>query len=446
MEFISLSLVLGALVVLAVFAAFVAVILRRVVPTDMTHIVQSGKKTISYGKDAPDGAVYYAWPAWLPKFGVQVKTLPLSNFAVRQDGYEAYDLLRLPFLVDIVAFFQIQESDIAAQRVDNFESLKTQLTSVLQGSVRRILATNNLEKIMESRSELGEQFTKEVNHQLEAWGVAAIKTIELMDLRDKPGSEVIANIMAKEQSRIDRESRVAVAENGRAAEMAEIDAQRAIDVQRQDADQQVGLRTAEKEKAVGIAKEKAVQEVQEQAKVTTEKKMQVEAVAKERAATIDKNVKVTQAEAERDALVLAAEAKLAETMKDAEGITAKGTAEAGAQEKLLMAPVTAQITLAKEIGENLSYQTYLITLEQVKAGQTVGVEMAQALGKADLKVISTGGSEGVLPGVAKLGDLFSPEGGTKLSGMLAGLASTSEGQALMTGMAAKFLGGEKTAA
>ena len=44
-----------------------------------------------------------------------------------------------------------------------------------------------------------------------------------------------------------------------------------MDVQRQDAEQQVGLRTAEKDKAVGIANEQANQEIQAQAKTTAEK-------------------------------------------------------------------------------------------------------------------------------------------------------------------------------
>lgn len=109
-----------------------------------------------------------------------------------------------------------------------------------------------LEHIMESRSELSEQFTAEVTEQINEWGVIPAKSIEFMDIRDERGSLVIQNIMDKEKSRIDRESRIVVAENHKQAELAEIDAKRIVDVQLQDALQLVGIRTAEKERNVNV--------------------------------------------------------------------------------------------------------------------------------------------------------------------------------------------------
>ena len=52
--------------------------LRRVVSTNEVHIVQTAKKTASYGKDSGNGNTYYEWPSWLPKFGVTKSVLPLS--------------------------------------------------------------------------------------------------------------------------------------------------------------------------------------------------------------------------------------------------------------------------------------------------------------------------------------------------------------------------------
>ena len=60
-------------------------------------------------------------------------------------------------------------------------------------------------------------FTDEVASQLKEWGVESVKNIELMDIRDLHGSEVIANIMKKKKSQIEMESRVTVAENTRKA-------------------------------------------------------------------------------------------------------------------------------------------------------------------------------------------------------------------------------------
>lgn len=421
-------------VILVIAAVVVMSVLRRVVPTNMVHIVQSSKATTPYGKGKDAGNTYYAIPSWVPKFGVSVLEFPESIFKVSLADYEAYDQARLPFMVDVTAFFRIEKSEVAAQRVSSFKELEEQLDAVLKGAVRRILATNSLEHIMEARSELGVQFTTEVDTQIAEWGVKTVKTIEFMDLRDSRSShsKVIHNIMAKEQARIDKESRIAVATNQQAAELAEIDAQRTIEVQKQDAQQQVGLRTAEKDKTVGIAREQAQQEIQTQAAVTTDKLMSVKRVEMERAAEIDKQVKITQAAADREAAVLESEGRLVATQNNAKGIAAEGEANAKAQELLLLAPVTAQVTLAKEIGENEGYQTYLVTLKQVEASQAVGMEMAQALSKADLKVISNGGGQGdVMAGVTKLTDVFTTQGGTSLTGMLSALSQTEEGKALI---------------
>lgn len=460
--------ILGAVALLLIVGLLLSIKYRRVVPTNMTHIVQQSKKTTTYGRERPAGNTYYAWPSWVPRFGVTVTELPESNFQVTLSDYEAYDSARLPFVIDVTAFFRIEHSDTAAQRVANFNQLTLDLKAVLQGAVRRILATNDLRSIMESRSTLGEQFTSEVQDQIKEWGVQPVKTIEFMDLRDSKTSSVIENIMAMEKSRIEKESRVSVAENQRVARLAEIDAQRTIDVQQQDAAQLVGQRTAEKDKAVGISREEAQQEVLSAAKLTAERTMDVQAVELTRAAEIaravaqvkadqdkavavvqaeaDKQTKVVRASGEKEALVVKAdgdrlaaiakaEGDLVTAQKDSEGILARGQANSAAEQAMLMAPVATQIELAKEIGSNDGYQKYLVVIEQVRAGRDVGMEMAKALEKADLKVIANTGD--VQQGVASLGDLLTPAGGMKLGGMLSALNQTPEGKKLLDGLTSK---------
>lgn len=444
-------------VLLSIVAFIVAIKLRRVVPTNMVHIVQSTKQSTPYGRGKDAGNTYYAWPTWLPFIGVSVISYPESIFSIGLEEYEAYDTARLPFNVDIVAFFRVEDANTVAQRVANFEQLQSQLRSVIQGAVRRILATNTLQEIMEARASLGEAFTSEVQDQIAEWGVRTVKTIEFMDLRDASGSKVIAEIMAKEKSRIEKDSRIAVAENKREAQLKEIDAQRQVDVQRQDAEQQVGLRTAEKDQTVGIANEQSKQKVQEQAKTTAERQMAVVQVEQERAAEIKKSVTITNANAAREQAEInaaaqlvtvtkaaegklvtdtkSAEGQLAITSKEAEGRELMGKAIASAEESLLMAPVTAQLKLAAEIGSNKEYQSYLLTQEQIRASSAVGLAMAEALAKSDLKIISTGGTEGgsnILGNATGLLDQFGVKGGVNVAGILAGLAATPAGQALVS--------------
>ena len=443
------------LIVAGIFGIFALVMikiilsLRRVVPTNMVHIVQSKKASTPYGRGKPAGNTYYEWPSWIPVVGVTVTQFPESIFQVNLGDYEAYDSARLPFVVDVTAFFRVDAAEVVAQRVSHFNELNTQLLSVLQGAVRRILATNKLEDIMQERAMLGQQFTDEVKSQISEWGVLPVKTIEFMDIRDSSKGHVIENIMAKEKSRIEKESRVVVAENMQLAQTKEIDAQRTVEVQRQDAEQQVGIRTAEKDKTVGIADEQAKQEILSAAKVTTEKNMEVQRVQEVKTAEIKKDVAkvvaeqekqviVINAEANKQQLVVNAEGQLEAAKRNAEGIKVEGDAKASAEQAMLMAPVNTQITLAKEIGGNEGYQQYLITIRQVEANQAVGIEMAGAFSKADLKIIANAGDVGA--GVGKLASVVSSAGGTNLGAMLEGLGQTADGKALINSVIGRLSG------
>jgi flotillin len=157
--------------------------------------------------------------------------------------------------------------------------------------------------------------------------------------------------------------------------------------------------------------------------------MEVARVKATKQAEIDKEVKLVQTEAEALAATRQAEGELAATRHTAEGITATGKAVADAETAKLLAPVTAQITLAEKIGEDEGYQRYLITIEQVKAAAEVGKAMAVSLEKADLKVIANAGD--VQSGVSSLGSILSSSGGTNIAGMLSALAQTPEGEAVL---------------
>ncbi|MDA3047974.1 SPFH domain-containing protein [Campylobacter sp. JMF_08 NE1] len=452
----------GGLVAIVVICVLAAMYFRTVVETNEVHIVQSARKTQSYGKDTGNGNVYYNFPGWVPILGVSKIILPVSVFSIKIEAYEAYDVGRLPFVVDITAFFRIADSNLAAQRVKDFDDLKKQLTDIIQGSIRSILAKRELEEILTIRSALGEDFTVSVQSQLENWGIAPVKNIELMDIKDKEGEKVIFNIMEKKKSAIEKDSRVEVAENRKRAQIAEIEAKRETEIKEQEALKLVGLKTVEQEREVAISKEQAKQVVKEQEKITQEKAMEVVRVQDVKKAEIKKQVEIVQAEQEQRKIEIDAEAKKTAKIKEAEaqkenqiliaqgdkerqfleaaalleikdkesqGIAKIGTAEAEALRLKELAPVNAQIELAREIGENEGYQTYLISIEQIKANRDIGLEQAKALTSADLKIIANNGN--VSEGLNSLGGVLSANGGTKIASMLEGLAQSELGKQLV---------------
>jgi flotillin len=447
--------------------------LRRIVPTNVVHIVQRGNQTVSYGTKKSSN-VYYEWPGWLPKLGVTVRVLPVSNFDIQLSRYEAYDKDRVPFVVDVKAFFHIADTNVAAEKVESFEELKGQLENVVQGAVRSILAKSKLEEIMEERSVFGKQFTEAVNADLQNWGVEAIKSIELMDVRDADGSQVIHQIMAKRMSAIDMESRTEVAKNTKLAQQAELTARQEVDVTRAETEriageaqaqsqQAIGIAKAESTKKAGIAEQQSISDIAQAERATAEQQMEVIKVNQVKQAEIDKEREIIMAEQEKQkmeikaqadkyrveteaAAILEAKKKEAEAVKtvgnaEAEIIKAKGISEAESRKAMELAGVTAQTTLAKEIGENKPYQEYLIRVKEVEVSQIIGVaqyeSMAKALAAADLKLLVNSGD--VHSGIGKLSDLFTSKGASQINGLLEGLKQTDEGKNLL-GMLNSFTG------
>lgn len=422
---------------------FLLMAFRRVVSTNMVHIVQSSKKTTSYGTGLKDGNVYYKWPSSLPLIGVTVIELPVSNFDLSLEDYEAYDKDRVPFVVHVTAFFRILDTRVAAQRVKTVQELHDQLSLIVQGAVRKVLASDNIDTVMLERSKFGDAFTAEVGNQLDGWGVESVKSMELMDIRDSQGSKVIDNIMAKKKSQIEMESRVEVAENMKTADVAEIQASQLVEVRAQEKEQAVGERTAEKEKSVGIADQKARQQILTEEEETETRKMAVKRVEQVKSAQITRDEMVVAAEQDKQTTVIIADGNLEAKKKEAEGIEAIGIANGEAEKAMQLAPVKAQIELAQEIGNNQGYQEYLVQIKTVEAHMVVGSIQAEALKQADVKVISNTGNP--TKGLDNVMDMFTSAGGTNLAGMLEGLAQSPMGEALLelTGIDTKA--GKKTA-
>jgi flotillin len=452
------------IIVLSIIIIYV-LSLRRIVPTNVVHIVQRGNQTVSYGTKKSSN-VYYEFPGWLPKLGVTVRVLPVSNFDIELKRYEAYDKDRVPFVVDVKAFFHIADTNVAAEKVESFEELKGQLENVVQGAVRSILAKSKLEEIMEERSVFGKQFTDAVNSDLRNWGVEAIKSIELMDVRDSDTTHVIREIMDKRMSAISMESRTEVAKNNKLAEQAELIARQEIDVTKAETEriageaqaksmQAIGIAKAEATKKAGIAEQQSISDIAQAERATAEQQMEVIKVNQIKQAEIDKEKAIINTEQQKRQIEIEAEAnkfkietdakaqleakkKEAEAIKtvgeaEADIIKAKGLSEAESKKQMELANVTAQTTLAKEIGENESYQNYLVKIREVEiTGEVNKVQyqsLATALNGADLKLLVNSGD--VHSGLGKFSDILSSKGASATNGLLEGLKQTAEGAGLL---------------
>lgn len=473
----SITFIILIVLIIIIFYVFK---LRRIVPTNMVHIVQRGKHTVSYGKSHAEGNVYYEFPKWMPILGIIVRELPVSNFDIDINDYVAYDKDRLPFMLHVKAFFHISDTNKAAEKVESYAELKAQLDNVVKGAIRSILANETLHKIMEERAIFGKQFTESVNEDLKQWGVEAVKNIELMDIKDDKtsNSNVIGQIMDMRKSSIAMESRTEIAKNNKLAEQAELTAKKEVAVTTAEtgrvsgeaqakSQQAIGIAQAESDKMSGIAKQQAISEIANAEKASAEKKMDVLRTTLVRKAEIDKETSIIDANRDRETMIINADstkqqieiganaekfkiqtdadAKLFSQNKEAEGvksigianaeiIKAKGISEAEAKKAMELAGVTAQTTLAKEIGENEKYQAYMIEIKKVEVNQIIGVAQAENLAKAmngaDLKLLVNSGD--VHSGIGKFADLFTSKGGSQINGLIEGLKQTDEGRGILS--------------
>lgn len=147
-------------------------------------------------------------------------------------------------------------------------------------------------------------------------------------------------------------------------------------------------------------------------------------------AEIEKDTQIIQAEQSKQTAILIAEGVLETKKREAEATLVEGAARAASEKLMQLAPVEAQIVLAKEIGGNEGYQKYLVSIRQLEATEHIGMEQAKALEQADVKIISNSGSPGA--GLNNVMDLFSSNGGTKVGAMLEALAQTETGSDLLS--------------
>lgn len=429
--------ILGAIIVVAILF-LIAVAWRVVVPANEAHLVQRSKSSTPYGSGYEKGNSYWSFPSWLPIIGTNVSKLPLSIFQIELDGYEAYDQEKVPFAVDVISFFKVENPIEVAKRASNSEVLNEQLHNVLRGSVRKILASKDINTIMETRSELNQTFVDEVAKQVAAWGVSVV-SIEFTDIHDAPQTQVVTNIMNKKKSRIEKESRIEVAENMQLAKIREIEAQQLTEVRAVEAAQFVEMRNVERKRQVGVADQQASQKVKEEEQKTKEKEVAVSRTSIVGQAEYEREKKVIEAAAlaaskieqskgDAESMKLSAEgyknAQLLQAEGDSKKVEQVGSAEADIIKKKAVADAEGKLKLAEALAkiqkEGLQAQ---LGEKAIIAYQAIGVAVAEAYKNAEIKAVLTNGG-----GIESLGDLLSSGGGAKLGSFIEALKKVSGGE------------------
>lgn len=448
-----------ALIVMGIISIYIVTQLRKVVATNEVHIVQRGRKSVPYGKWLQWWNVYLAWASWVPVFWIAVQKLPLSIFSLQLNWYKAYDTGKVPFQVDITAFFEIKDPVLAAEKIFTIAELKDQLNETVKWVVRKILASRDVVDIMESRSDIKEEFYKEVYSAVKAWWVD-LKNVEFMDIKDADWSQVITNIMMKKRSLIESQSEIEVAENQKTAiiekenkhaearakaaqakswaDIIESDAMREAELKRIENDKLTQNKDIEKERVLSIQKEVAKQNFYESEKETKVKKLAVKQVEDEKTAEIAKSIEIIRAEEQKQKLIIEAEWDKVQVELKAEADKTQVELDAEAQktriESIWIAKAkeldylgTAQAKNKTQMAEALNMFSagsiaFMVKQLEVELAEIVDLEKAKALWKADVKVISTWANG--WEWVKSFMDLFSANGWTNIGAMVEAAKNT----------------------
>lgn len=218
--------------------------LYKVVPVNEAHIriLQNSKMIFSsrQGKSA----------YWVVPFITKLHKLPLCNLAIPVNDIKLNDKNMAKFVSDIMCFININNIDLAVERLIltdtekelgfDFIKLSEDLRAIMESVGRTVTTKQTILDIYMNRSLLDQAITKEVEVVFPKWGIELVD-LELKDIKDAPGSTIIADIERKVASEIRRDADIRVATTTKEAELIKAEAEETYRKRQIEKDRQIGM-------------------------------------------------------------------------------------------------------------------------------------------------------------------------------------------------------------
>src|SRR3989338_8849923 len=350
--------------------------LYRIVPVNEAHIrILQNSKTVFSARQKRSAY-------WVVPFITKLHKLPLCNLAIPVNDIKLNDKNMAKFVCDIACFININNIDLAVERLIltdtekelgfDFTKLSEDLHAIMESVGRTVTTKQTILDIYMNRSMLDQAITKEVELVFPKWGIELVD-LELKDIKDAPGSTIIADIERKVAAEIKRDAEIRVATTVKEAELIKAESE---EIYRK--------RQIEKDREIGIAEQNKNQEVadkEKEANIT-----RIEAMRK---------LEVGHAEIEKQKMEqLAMGQKLKYTI-EAEGqanqIQNVGKAEANIIQIKKEADAAGTLKLAEALKE---YNDVAINVKILDIQKDIMIAkfnaLAQAIQKADVKWIMSG--------------------------------------------------------
>lgn len=354
----------------------------RIVGPSEAHLVVTPTKRFVVSPDekvATDNRkTYFAFPHWIPFIGraVRVMDVTIKEIVVEQETYEKN---QARYSVVSSTKYRIDDVQTSAETFISDAELESQLKEVITASVRAITVKYDVVNARAKKQEMSVEINAEMADDLANWGLE-LTNFQLVDFQDTDESTIISDISKRREVEIQSLTREQNAEKVKQARIKEA-----------ESDEKARQREIERDKVIGEQEQIKAQKIAIEEKIAQEKHYSVVQVQTIRQAEITKEKAIVEAKQAKEQEAILREKKKLEGEGDrlreeeqAKGQSAPiremGFAEAEAKEKL-------QQALNKFEDKAI---IALVAEKIVEKEKVVGVETAQALSKADVKVFAGG--------------------------------------------------------
>lgn len=266
----------------------------------------------------------------------------LENVKHEINDIKLHDSQVAPFKCDTTCWFKIINPDLAAEKLNVgkdgniMDSVRETLDASVMGIARAAAMKQEVIELMRDRKTLGEGVLKEVNGDLDEWGVQLVK-LEIIDFSDAENSQVIADHQDRIQAKIKSETRIIVAKEEQEASVEEHRSKQIIEKARIESTQAVAMQEIEKQESLEKRSRVAQIAIEQQTQKANEQKVKAQKTLQLGQAQIKADAVEVEAKGTANAIKLEAEANAEAKKKtgqaEADIIEAKGLAKAEATSK-----------------------------------------------------------------------------------------------------------------
>jgi hypothetical protein len=401
----------GLAFLIVVVVIFITSRSYTVVKPSEAHIVVRRKGRKVYSSREGQRSAY-----WYVPYLMQREILPLENIKLVISNIPLRDIDMAKFAGDVRCWLNIENPDLAAEKLGKveteaetgFPALQADVKDLIEAVTRNSSMKMDVVNIMKDRDKFSEIVKDEVAPILKTeWGIK-IAGLEVIYFRDIEGYTVIKDIEARQAKLIETETRKQLADYEKNAAIVEAIANQEKETQRAQAEETYRIRQIQKDQAVGQSDQQRLQNIALATQEANRQTVEANRVLTVGTADIEKQAAITRADGEAQSNVKRGEGTAQVTKMT-------GFAEADVSKQKLFAEAEGTEKKAMALKQ---YNEAGLSLEVIRANQVIKeaqfAALSEGLKVAKINLVTSGES-------SILGIPVSAEMGADLGAMLIAL-------------------------